>query len=181
MSKKKSMNFHEARLDLICYILNNGLEYLNVIKKRNGYGKIIRNYHQSTPDGVDVYKKKRGMDYLVHSIEALEIIKKEKRFKDASKLLWYEHSVPIKIIMEKLEFLAHNKAPNITTDDVRELMDCTSLVAISLKERDKIDNPDLGLKEKMPTSEWPPKDLFARFNHRDVKIELEDNYHQKKL
>lgn len=181
---KEEWNFHEARIDLICYILNKGAEYLEQIEKRNAYDKIIRNYHQSNSEGEQVYKnRERGMKHLVHSKEALKLIEK-RRWREASKNLHYEHSVPVNLIRKKLKALALNKAPNITKNDIRELMDCTSLVVITKKERDLLDNnPIVGtqLKENMPTSNWPPEDIFARFKHSEVNIELEDNYEDKTL
>lgn len=178
------MNFHEARIDLLRYILNKGPKYLKMIEKRNAYDKLIRNYHQSSSEGLQLYGNKRAKGQLVHSIDALAIIEKHKRFKEAQKNLWYEHSVPIKIIRNKLEQLAieaEKKSFEIKDQDVKQILDCTSLVVITKKERDKIDHPRKGFKDKMPTSEWPPKNLYARFQHENVNIELEINYPKKLL
>lgn len=182
------MNFHEARVDLICYILNQGPEYLKQIEKRNAYDKIIRNYHQSTPDGDQVYRNlKRGKEHLVHSKKALEIIDNEKNWAVAREKLWYEHAVPIKLIRLKLEALMSINR-EIKAKDVQDILDCTCLVVIEKgdktnKEGDRIDCSKLGFKDKMPIDDWHLKGdkIFARFHHENVKIELEDNFQDKIL
>ena len=166
------MNFHEARIDLLRYILNQGPNYLKMIEKRNAYDKLIRNYHQSSSEGLQLYGNKRAIGQLVHSIDALKIIEKHKRFKEAQKKLWYEHSVPVKIIRNKLEQLAveaKKKSFEIKDEDVKQIMDYTSLVVITREERKKLDDH---FKDKMPTAEWPPK-LYARFQHENVNIDLD--------
>ncbi len=180
------MNFHEARIDLLQYILNKGPEYLEQIEKRNAYDKIIRNYHQCNAQGEKVYENlKLGKIHLVHSKKALKIIEEKSTWKKARKFLHYEHSVPIKVIRGKLEELI-KKSPNIKDEDVKEIMDCTSIVVITKKEKDLLDkNPIIGttLKDKMPDDTWPLKgdEIYSRFWHQHVKIELEDGYMDKKL
>ena len=79
--------------------------------------------------------------------------------------------------MEQLAVEAKKKSFEIKDEDVKQIMDYTSLVVITREERKKLDDH---FKDKMPTTEWPPK-LYARFQHENVNIELKIDYPAKNL
>jgi hypothetical protein len=64
------MNYHEAIIDLVHYILNNGETYLKQIDSGNAFDKILRNYHQFNLNGDKVYRKTSKLHCLQEKLPA---------------------------------------------------------------------------------------------------------------
>ena len=86
------MNYHDAIIDLIHYVLSQGKEYYRLVDSGNAFDKVVRNYHQFNFKAEKVYRSiTRGPLYYRYSEETM-------REKTKKKELYYEHLKPVKLI-----------------------------------------------------------------------------------
>lgn len=143
--------YHETVIDLIYYILNKGVKYLNFIDTRNAYDKLIRNYHQVNSEGIVVYRNSRSKQFYRCSESAWKETEKSK--------LYYEHLVPVKILKTELRNLIGTDS--LSKAKIKEIMDSSEIVLITSEEARTIDAVH---KTTLPASNK------CRLEEYDIKI-----------
>jgi hypothetical protein len=135
------MNYHDAIIDLVNYILRNGESYLRLIDSGNAFDKTLRNYHQFNLNGDKVYRKASKM--------SLHYRYSENAWKSKNQLddLYFEHLVPLKITKEKLLDLI--KTNKVSHESVKAILDENEIVVITRIEQKIVDAPE-NFKSSLP-------------------------------
>lgn len=122
------MNYHEAIIELISYIISKGPDYLDLVDSGNAYDKIIRNYHQFNHKGEKVYRSlTRGPLYYRYSKEVWKRRTKKKE-------LYYEHLKPVKLVKSELRESDGSK------DSIVRILDSTEIIVLTRKEAKHLDS-----------------------------------------
>lgn len=135
------MNYHEAIIDLVYYILNNGESFLKQIDSGNAFDKILRNYHQFNLNGDKVYRKTSKMSLHYRYSENAWMSK------DKLDNLYFEHLVPLKITKEKLLELI--KTGKVSHESIKAILDENEIVVITRNEQKIVDAPE-NFKSSLP-------------------------------
>lgn len=126
------MKYHDAIIDLICHILNQGKEYQERIDSGNAFNKILRNYHQFNSKGEKVYRTLSRMEKHYRFSESAWLKRKNK------KKLYFEHLTPVKMI--KCELLKLIKEERVSPSNIKSILDKTEIVVITKEEAITIDS-----------------------------------------
>ena len=132
------MTYHEAIIDLLKYILQNGKKYVALLDSGNAYDKIIRNYHQFNYKGEKVYRNKSLMRKHYRFSENAW------KYKNDIENLYFEHLYPVKLIKADLSALFAKK--NLSSG-IKRVLDKTEIIVLSRKEAQALDKI---YKDKMP-------------------------------
>jgi len=159
------MNYHEAIIDLIYYILKRGENYLKFIDSGNAYNKIIRNYHQFNFKGEKVYRNKSLMvSYYRISQKAFN------KINDLSKI-YFEHVYPVKLIKQDLKMLQPDE---VTHSAIKNILDKSEIVVLTREEAKHIDKK---FKDSIPLNGNDRlQEMNIEIHSKTIKNSVFDNF-----
>lgn len=122
------MKYHGAIIDLIHFVLSQGVDYYRLVDSGNAFDKVVRNYHQFNHKGEKVYRSlTRGPLYYRYSKEGWKHRTKDKE-------LYYEHLKPVKLIKSELRESDGRK------DSIVRILDSTEIIVLTREEAKHLDS-----------------------------------------